>query len=397
LNIVAGETVMHLVERLRGSGPKRILALDGGGMRGLISIEVLKSVEDLLRAELGRGRGFVLSDYFDFVAGTSTGAIIASCIALGMTVDEIQRLYLASGKAAFQRAGWLKRFRYKYDHGRLTRLLQEVMGQDTTLGSPRLRTLLLLVMRNATTDSPWLISNNPFATFNQRRREDGTPLPDCNLDLPLWQLVRASTAAPTYFEPEVVPLGPRNFVFVDGALTPYNNPAFVAVLTATLEAYRVGWATGEDRLLVVSIGTGKTARANAALDPRAMHLLYQASAVPEALLFAVQTQQDMLCRVFGKCLVGGPLDSEVGDLLNCRGPVSPKLFTYLRYDAELSRQGLEALGLADIDPVCVQALDCVDYLDEIQRVGQTIGARQVRAEHFSAFLRDGEPPQPADT
>ena len=51
-------------------------------------------------------------------------------------------------------------------------------------------------------------------------------LEDCNLNLPLWQLVRASTAAPTYFPPEVVTVGGQVFLFVDGGITTYNNPAF---------------------------------------------------------------------------------------------------------------------------------------------------------------------------
>ena len=77
----------------------------------------------------------------------------------------------------------------------------------------------MMVMRNATTDSPWPLSNNPKAKYNDAARAD------CNLKLPLWQLVRASTAAPTYFPPEVVRVG-RDFIFVDGAVTMYNNPAF---------------------------------------------------------------------------------------------------------------------------------------------------------------------------
>ena len=77
---------------------------------------------------------------------------------------------------------------------------------------------------------------------------------DNNLAIPLWQLVRASTAAPTYFPPEVVTLGERDFVFVDGALTTYNNPAFQLFLMATLDAYRLCWPATESDLLLVSVG-----------------------------------------------------------------------------------------------------------------------------------------------
>ena len=86
---------------------------------------------------------------------------------------------------------------------------RSLLGKDTTLGSEHLKTLLLIVVRNATTDSPWPVSNNPNALFNDPSRADN------NLAIPLWQLVRASTAAPVYFPPEVVTLGEQRFVFVD--------------------------------------------------------------------------------------------------------------------------------------------------------------------------------------
>lgn len=66
----------------------------------------------------------------------------------------------------------LKRFRYKYDSGRLRGLLHEVIGLDTELGSDRLQTLLMMVLRNATTDSPWPLSNNPLAKYNDPGRPE---------------------------------------------------------------------------------------------------------------------------------------------------------------------------------------------------------------------------------
>jgi patatin-like phospholipase/acyl hydrolase len=366
-------------KRVRKPGPKKILALDGGGILGLMSVEVLAKIEDLLRARLGKGPGFVLADYFDFVAGTSTGAVLAACIALGMPVGKVRSFYLESGKEMFDRASLLRRFRYKYEDDKLVAKLKKEFGADTLLGSDRLGTLFMGVMRNATTDSPWPVSNNPFAKYNQRDR------PDCNLDLPLWQLARASAAAPTYFPPEAVQIGPRRFVFVDGGVTPYNNPAFMAFLMATIEPYRVQWETGVDKLLLVSVGTGNTAKANADLDPDKMHLLYNATTIPSALIYGAQNQQDMLCRVFGKCLAGDPLDREIGDLTGTPSPTGQKGFTYLRYDADVSRAGLKALGLADIEPEHVQLMDSVDYIDEIQRVGQAVADQKVKPGHYDGF------------
>ena len=375
-----------LEAKLTSSGPKKILALDGGGIRGMITVEVLAAIEDLLRRKLGRGDDFRLADYFDFVAGTSTGAIIAACISVGMSVSEIRTFYLDNGKEMFEKASLIKRFRHKYGDEKLTEKLQGVFRKDTTLGSDNLRTVLMMVMRNATTDSPWPISNNPFAKYNQRLRDDGSLRDNCNLDVPLWQLIRASTAAPVYFPPEVVKVGSQEFVFVDGGITMYNNPAFQAFLMATIAPYKMEWPVGEDRLLVVSIGTGTSPQANADLEPGEMNVMYNATSIPSALMSAALNEQDLLCRVFGRCLAGEELDREVGDLKNAKGAVGPdKLFTYVRYNAELTLEGLKKLGLSGIKPEQVQQLDSVLHVSELQQVGQAI-AKSVTLELFARFV-----------
>jgi patatin-like phospholipase/acyl hydrolase len=150
----------------------------------------------------------------------------------------------------FDRAGLLRRFRYKFEDEKLADLLKAQLGAHTTLGDSNLRTLLMLVLRNAMTDSPWPVSNNPRATYNAPER------PDSNARLPLWQLVRASTAAPTYFPPETIDVGQHAFVFVDGGVTMYNNPAFQLFLMATLDPYQLRWQPGDRNMLLVSIGTG---------------------------------------------------------------------------------------------------------------------------------------------
>jgi uncharacterized protein len=224
----------------------------------------------------------------------------------------------------------LQRLHYRYDREPLAAKLLQAFGEDSKLGSADLHTLLLMVLRNATTDSPWPIWNNPYAKYNARGRSD------CNLELPLWQLVRASTAAPVYFPPEVITINGHDFVFVDGGLTMYNNPAFQMVLMATVDCYWPNapagtgpWPTGEDRMLVVSVGTGTSPAAHERLDPDEMNLLFNASTIPSALMFAALNEQDFLCRVFGKCLAGDPLDREVGDMLGSAGPLAKdaKLFT----------------------------------------------------------------------
>jgi patatin-like phospholipase/acyl hydrolase len=64
-------------------GPKKLLALDDGGIRGVITLEVLQRIESMLAQQLGAGDTFVLADYFDHIGGTSTGAVIAAGLAKG--------------------------------------------------------------------------------------------------------------------------------------------------------------------------------------------------------------------------------------------------------------------------------------------------------------------------
>jgi len=365
-------------DKLRPAPQRKLLTLDGGGIRGVITLQVLAKIEEILRHKSGNP-DLVLADYFDYLAGTSTGAIIAACLAIGMKVADVSEFYLESGPAMFTRAGILRRYRYKFEDDALAAKLKEVLGADTKLGSENLKTLLMLVMRNATTDSPWPVSNNPGAKYNDPKR------PDSNLQIPLWQLVRASTAAPTYFPPESVPIGEHDFLFVDGGVTMYNNPAFQLFLMATVEPYNLNWPVGPDKMLLVSVGTGTSPKANANLQPDEMNLLYNASSIPSALMFAALNEQDFLCRVFGDCLAGCALDREIGDMKGKKGPALPKLFTYMRYNAELTEEGLGQLGLKDIRPEHVQALDSVAYIPELQRVGQAVAEEEVQATHFDRF------------
>ena len=369
-----------LSEKLRPTLQKKLLALDGGGMRGVITLEVLARIEAILREEKAGGSpDFRLADYFDYIAGTSTGAIIAACLSIGMSVSELSHFYRSSAKQMFSRAGYLRRFRYKYEDEKLSAQLRGIFGDQTTLGSDRLRTLLMMVLRNATTDSPWPVCNNPRAKFNDRSR------PDCNLDLPLWQLVRASAAAPVYFPPELVRIGDHDFLFVDGGVSTYVNPAFQLFLMATLEPYRLAWPAGAGRMLLVSIGTGTTPAARESLQAKEMNLIYNVESIPSALIFAALNEQDFLCRVFGDCVVGPPLDSEIGDMKAQKGPADSKLFTYMRFNAELSDKGLQDLGVTGIRPETVQSLDSIDHIDELRRIGQAVAQAHLRSSLFAGF------------
>jgi predicted acylesterase/phospholipase RssA len=380
----------HVTRRVQKSPPYRLLALDGGGIRGIITIEVLAEIERVLQQALGRDDTFALADYFDYVGGTSTGAVIAACLSLGMRVSKVRQFYFDSAELMFSKSSIFDRLKYKFEDEPLALKLRsefqamtgETKTNEPTLGSAGLKTLLMMVMRNATTDSPWTISNNPQAKYNDRRR------PDCNLELPLWQLVRASTAAPTYFPPEQIAIGRNNFVFVDGGVTTYNNPAFQVFLMATAEPYNLRWKTSApEGMLLVSIGTGTSPQTNGTLQPDDMNLLFNATTIPSALMFAALNEQDFLCRVFGQCLAGDLLDRELGDMIGKSGPLERKLFTYVRYNAELTREGLNSLGLDDIAPEAVQKLDSVAHKEDLKRVGAAVAKAKVKAAHFTNFLQ----------
>src|SRR6516225_3426034 len=77
---------------LFGPGPKRLLALDGGGVRGAVTVAFLERIEQLLREH--HGREIRLGDYFDLVGGTSTGAIIAGALALGYRTAQVRDFYM---------------------------------------------------------------------------------------------------------------------------------------------------------------------------------------------------------------------------------------------------------------------------------------------------------------
>ena len=383
----------HLENRYDTQRPRKLLALDGGGIRGVLTLQVLIKMEDLLREKSGQGENFRLCNYFDYIGGTSTGAIIAAGLAIGKSARFLSDFYQKVGPAMFEKAFILQRLKHLYKSEPLTEKLKDVFGADTTLRSDTLKCLLLVVTRNVTTDSPWPISSNPYAKYNDPSR------PDDNRNIPLWQLVRASTAAPVFFPPEVVQWDPNDpskaFLFEDGGLTPYNNPAFLIARMATHPAYRLGWPTGEQNLLVMSVGTGSAATADADVDGGGKNAFSNLVSFPGALMYGSAVDQDINCRIIGRCIHGGEfdkelgrcdteIDREVGDLVYRDEPVPGDLgrqFIYARYNAELSKKWLEKRGLGDVDPAKVSQLDSIKAIPDLIRVGDAL-AKEVKIEHF---------------
>jgi len=373
--------------------PRKLLALDGGGIRGVMSLEILRKIENELAATTGQGNSFRLGNFFDYIGGTSTGAIIAAGLAIGKSVQELIEFYTEAGPLMFEKAALLSRLRSLYEADPLRDKLKNVF-KDRTLGASDLCSLLLIVTRNATTDSPWPVSNNPLAHYNDRGR------PDCNLQIPLWQLVRASTAAPVYFPPEILNWDrhdpAKTFFFVDGGVTPYNNPAFLLFRMATLPQYRLNWPTGENNMMLMSIGTGSAARLDQDLDARGQLLLGTVGQLPGVLMGGASVDQDINCRAVGRCVFGEVVDRELGDMIpRERDPLEGPLvamdadcgrqFLYARYNPDVSRLGLNALGLPRIDPDHVQALDQIEHIDQMREVGRAYALKFVDLTPFRRF------------
>jgi len=384
-----------LASRYAKTGPRKMLALDGGGIRGVLTLSILKALETQLKQPL--------SQYFDYVAGTSTGAIIAAGLALGKSVDELVAFYKTTGTAMFQRTKFLERLNSLYRDGPLQQQLKEVFGETTDLRPGSLKTLLLVVTRNVTTDSPWPISSNPEARYNLPNRRD------CNLCIPLWKLVRASTAAPIYFPPEVIQVDPnddtKTFVFVDGGVTPYNNPAFALYRFATDPAYRLQWPKGEKNLLLVSVGTGAApTEGSSASDPE-HNMLSTGLSIPSALMYGSLVDQDINCRTVGRCTYGDVIDRELLDMVpregNDEGSPADRLgqplvaldqdlgrsFLYARYNVDLSDEGLAKLGITGVSSAEVRKMDKADpdHIDLLLRVGSKAAAQVNVREHFGVF------------
>jgi hypothetical protein len=360
--------------------PHRILAIDGGGIRCLIGIEVLARLEKHL-SEMHRDSDYRLCKHFDLVAGTSGGAIIATAVALGIPMREIRDFVVNNARNMFLESRWHARFRSWYDKSVLEKNMKQWFGESTTLGSDRLRILLLMVLSNWSTDSPWLVCNHPRAPFNDRALED------CNLDLKLWQLARASSAAPAFYVPETIEFGrsnPYRFVFVDGGMTGFLNPAFKAFMYATTAPYGIGWQAGEEKIHLLSIGSGDVRLPRPDARAEDINIWRALKRMPNAMLYASMREQDLLCRTFGRCLIGDPIDRELGDLAGSGLTPEPKLFSYYRINVPLTVDGLNKIGCGHVTPALVRRLDAVDQVNAYTAIGEGL-AQTTLTRYLNAY------------
>ena len=222
------------------AAPKRdfsILAVDGGGARGIYPAQILAKVEEAL--------GQPVRDCFDLLAGTSTGSIIVGAAAAGIPLGEVVSLFERESPRIFGKSRLPSRllsrisalWRSQYSGATLERVLQEYLPQ--------------IVLRDVST--PLMITSADISTggvhvFKSRYLEDlGEPY-ERDGDVPLRDAILASCAAPTYFDPKAV----GSYLLTDGGLWA-NNPSIIA-LTEAISKFK----KGVEEVKIFSIGTGHT-------------------------------------------------------------------------------------------------------------------------------------------
>lgn len=383
-----------LAGRLARPGPKRLLALDGGGIRGLISLGYLEALETLLRERYGRS-DYRLADYFDLIGGTSTGALIGTLLALGWSVAEVKRAYLELAEEVFKpNRYWLgpigRVLHERFAAHPLEEILRRFLG-DRALDTPDLRTGLMVVTKRIDTASVWPIVNLPHsAYFEDRQLADGR-VARGNRHFRLWEILRASTAAPTYFRPErmddVRVLQPA--AFVDGAISPHNNPALLLLMVATLDGFGLSWPLGADQLLLCSVGTGQYSKSAPIESVDRFTSIHWAQLLVPQLVGDSMELVETLLQWLSVSPTARIIDSTIGTVEPKLG-VEQGLLHFLRYNVALRAAALGEIGvdLASEEILTLQDMGNLDAIPQLLRVSGEVG-KCVEAAHFpKAFDAD---------
>ena len=375
-------------DRLFEPGPKRILAIDGGGVRGALAIGLLARLEAVLRSRYGRPE-LRLSDYFDLIGGTSVGALIAAGLALGEDMATVQARFLDLGPRLFRRNRLprIPLIQPRLDPARLAALIAETFG-EATLGSAAWKTGFAAVAKRVDTGSSWVLTNSPRAKYWEggHTPHAGGRATIANRDYRLERVVNASAAAPFFFDLAPIEIAEGvTGVFFDGAMTAHGNPALQLALAALVPAYGLGWEAGAERLQIVSIGTGA---------PRPRHpdwVRGRQAAVVKALEALVSVAYDtselavVVLQWLGHCPQPWIINREIGGLEGGPPAGFAPLWTFVRYDAPLERQWLaDTLG-RQIAPEAERRLQRMDderQIPTLLEIGGAAGDKLVRGEHF---------------
>jgi patatin-like phospholipase/acyl hydrolase len=222
-----------------------ILSIDGGGIRGIIPAVVLSYIEEGLQRKTGNSK-VVLSDYFDMIAGTSTGGILTCFYLLpeGLPAKDAVEFYAQYGKSIFKKHNFnpLGLREEKYTQKGMEAALKQTMG-DTKLSEVKKRCLI----------TAYDLEQRKAVMFTDKDAAVGGDIRNYYLR----DVARATSAAPTYFEPaEVRSLGNAVSHLIDGGIFA-NNPTLCAWIEAHKSDFGFCKNPTADDLFILSVGTGK--------------------------------------------------------------------------------------------------------------------------------------------
>lgn len=371
-----------LLTRLTSDKPKKILSLDGGGIRGALSLGYLKKIETVLR-EKENNSSYVLSDYFDLIGGTSTGGIIATLLALGKSVDEITEMYMQLGGQIFgEKRNWwnpsetFKFFKAKFGERFLEQELKKCVG-NITLGGSELKTGLCIVAKRADTNSTWPLINHPNGKYY-----------DVNKNIPLWQALRATSAAPSYFIPQMIDVGNGQIgAFVDGGVSMANNPSLTLLMVATLKGFPFQWKFGEENITLISLGTGYTEYHKHSGEIDDAWLLTWAKSVPDMLMQDSSWQNQIILQWLSNSQTAKKIDSEIGNLEDDLLLNKP-LLKYFRFNICLSQNSLNGLDLnrdfSESDIINISEMSNANNRYLLYDIGIKTAEKEVLEKYFNS-------------
>lgn len=372
-----GETPTQedLLGRLKSDSPKRILSLDGGGLRGCITVGFLERIEEILRERHGNP-DLRLRDYFDLIGGASTGSLISGILLTGHSVAELKEIYLNVASKAFSRKK-LKFWEAEFNDTPLAEVIEGAVG-ELKLGDPALTTGACIVTKRADTRSTWPLINHPEGQFYEHNR-----------NILLKDAIRASGAAPTVFVPKLLDISREGDViqqgaFVDGGVSLCNNPSFQLFLVATLRGFPFQWQTGEEKLLLTSVGTGMWNEKVKIKDIESANLIDWAKRIPHMLIDDGNWLSQTLLQFLSRSPTPWEIDSEIGDLSEDLLTTEPKL-TYLRYNVLLEKEYLEDMGLRHLAKRVESLHDMTaeENVDALYEIGCRGADLQIEAGHFA--------------
>lgn len=385
-----------LEERLNREGPKRVLALDGGGIRGALSLGYLEEIEAILKERSPDPEAFRLRDYFDLIAGTSTGSIIAASLAIGKKVEEIQRQYMDLGGRIFGKKkfsfvpgkGRFITLKAQYDHRPLEAALEDFFGDIRIGDQDAITTGLCIIAKRADTFSTWPVHNNPGGKYyHSEGKYTG------NKDYLLRDLVRASSAAPTFFEPKKIRVAEdKEGLFIDGGVSLANNPAFQALLLTQLKGFKLNWSMKPGQLSITSVGTGSTPNTLEVEEVEKMKMIGWAEKIPDLFMQDANYFNQTLLQWLSTSDTAEEIDSEVGDLEGDKLGGAP--LHYIRYNVSLLDKELQKVtGKSYGDAKALKKLRQMDRAEnryDLLEIGRLAAQNEaeggVKESHFPAVF-----------